>query len=60
MIIHLTHHAYSAKHDTTTPLIEMSDTWFDAYEDGKSSIVCLLDMLASFDIVDHSLLLRKL
>ena len=38
----------------------MHDTWVGALEDGELSGVCLLDMSAAFDIVDHDLLLAKL
>ena len=38
----------------------MHDTWVGALEDGELSGVCLLDMSAAFDIVDHTLLLKKL
>ena len=38
----------------------MYDTWVKAVDDGELSGVCLLDMSAAFDIVDHGLLLQKL
>ena len=52
--------SYRSGHNTTTALIQMYDTWINAYEDGEVSGVCLLDMSAAFDIVDHSLLLKKM
>ena len=45
---------------STTALIQMYDEWVTAYDDGELSGVCLLDMSAAFDIVDHSILLKKL
>ena len=59
-LLHPSHHAYRANHNTTTALIQMYDTWVNAYDDGELSGVCLLDMSAAFDIVDHSLLLKKM
>ena len=38
----------------------MYDTWVKAVDEGELSGVCLLDMSAAFDIVDHGLLLQKL
>ena len=38
----------------------MSESWIDAFEGGRTSGVYFLDMSAAFDIVDHSILLKKL
>ena len=59
-LLHPSHHAYRSNHNTTTALIQMYDTWVNAYDNGELSGVCLLDMSAAFDIVDHSLLLKKM
>ena len=59
-LLHPSHHAYRSGHNTTTALIQMYDTWVNAFEDGELSGVCLLDMSAAFDIVDHDLLLKKM
>ena len=59
-LLHPNHHAYRAHHNTTTALIQMYDNWLEAAEAGTMAGVCLLDMSAAFDVVDHGLLLNKL
>ena len=54
------HHAYRAHHNTTTAMIQMIDKWTEALDSGQMAGVCLLDMSAAFDVVNHSLLLEKL
>ena len=38
----------------------MQDTWLDALDRGEISAVVMCDMSAAFDLVNHSILLRKL
>ena len=38
----------------------MYDSWVQATEDKMYTGVCMLDMSAAFDVVDHSILLKKL
>ena len=52
--------SYRAQHNTTTTLVQMYDGWLQAVEAGKIAGVCLLDMSAAFDVVDHSILTDKL
>ena len=59
-LFHPNHHSYRKHHNTTTALIQMYDTWVKSVDEGELSGVCLLDMSAAFDIVDHDLLLQKL
>jgi hypothetical protein len=59
-LLHPNHHAYRASHNTTTALIQMYDVWLKSLEAGELAGVCFLDMSAAFDIVNHSLLLKKL
>ena len=54
------HHAYRANHSTATAMLQMYDEWVQAVDKGKLTGVCLLDMSAAFDVVDHSLLCDKL
>ena len=59
-LLHPSHHGFRAKHSTVTALIQMFDTWIDAYERNEVSAVLMLDMSAAFDVVDHAILLSKL
>ena len=59
-LLHPNHHAYRAEHNTTTALIQMYDGWLQAVESGQLAGVCMLDMSAAFDLVDHDLLIQKL
>ena len=59
-LLHPNHHAYRAQHNTTTAMIQMYDGWLQAVESGQLAGVCLLDMSAAFDVVDHELLAEKL
>ena len=57
---HPNHHGFRSNHSTTTAMIQMYDCWVQAAEDKEITGVCMLDMSAAFDVVDHSILLDKL
>ena len=59
-LLHPSHHGFRARHSTASALIQMFDTWIDAFEQDEVSAVIMLDMSAAFDVVDHSILLDKL
>ena len=59
-LLHPAHHGFRAKHSTVTALLQMFDTWIDAFEQNEVSAVLMLDMSAAFDVVDHAILLSKL
>ena len=59
-LLHPNHHGFRSNVNTTTALIQMYDSWIEALERGDVTVVCLLDMSAAFDLVDFSLLLRKM
>ena len=59
-IIHPSHHGFRTKHNTSTALLQMYDVWIEALERNEISAVIMLDMSAAFDVVDHSILIKKL
>ena len=59
-LIHQNHHAYRCDHNTTTAMIQMYDSWISMVEAGQIGGVCMLDMSAAFDVVEHQILIDKL
>ena len=59
-LLHPNHHGFRPKHSTASALIQMFDSWIEAFENDEVSAVIMLDMSAAFDIVDHDILLSKL
>ena len=59
-LLHPSHHVFRKCHNTSTALIEMIDSWVNAIDNGQMAGVCLLDMSAAFDLVEHNLLLKKM
>ena len=57
---HPNHHGFRAHHSTSTAMIQMYDSWVQAVDKGELAGVCMLDMSAAFDVVDHEILLSKL
>ena len=53
-------HGYRGNRSTQTALITMYDRWVRAACQGQISGAVLLDLSAAFDLVDHTLLLKKL
>ena len=59
-LFHPNHHGFRAFHSTTTAMIQMYDNWVQAVDRGELAGVCMLDMSAAFDVVDHDLFIQKL
>ena len=59
-LFHPNHHGFRAHHSTATAMVQMYDSWVQAADKGELTGVCMLDMSAAFDVVDHGLLLKKL
>ena len=57
---HPNHHGFRAHHSTATAMIQMYDSWVQAVDKGELAGVCMLDMSAAFDVVDHGILINKL
>ena len=55
-----TQHAYRKNHSTETVLIDMTDAWLHALDQGKIVSILLLDFSAAFDLIDHTILVKKL
>ena len=59
-LMHPNHHGFRQIHSTATCLIQLYDRWVEALEERKFTGVCFLDLSAAFDVVNHSLLIKKL
>ena len=59
-IFHENMHGYRAHRSTQTALLSIYDKWIRAAEKGQVSGAVLLDLSAAFDLVDSSILLKKL
>ena len=59
-LLHASHHGFRSHFSTTFALLQMYDDWIETLENNEYSGVCLIDMSAAFDMVNHDLLLKKL
>ena len=59
-LLHPSHHGFRAKHNTSTALLQMFDTWLEAFDNDDITAVVMVDLSAAFDVVDHLILLEKL
>ena len=52
--------AYRDKHSTETALIKLQNDILSALDTGSSAILLMLDLSATFDTIDHDILLSRL
>ena len=52
--------AYRLHHSTGTALLKVTSDFFSAMDDGKISVLVLLDLSAAFDTIDHEILIHRL
>ena len=53
-------YAYRNNHSTTTALVDMTDQYLNAMNNGRFVGVLFLDFSAVFDLVDHEIILTRL
>ena len=54
------HHGGLQNNSTTTALIQLQNIFLEAAQSKKLTAALLLDQSAAYDLLDHSILLRKL
>ena len=52
--------AYTCKHSTETAVLKMITDVLRAADRGEVSLLCMLDLSAAFDTVDHDILIGRL
>ena len=55
-----TQHGFRRFHSTETALLAVTDSVMEAMDQGKISLLVLLDLSKCFDVIDHGKLLQKL
>ena len=52
--------AYRRHHSTETVLLKISNDIFEAIDSGNATVLVALDLSATFDTIDHSVLTNRL
>ena len=53
-------HGFRPRHSTETALTTVTDRILTATDSGEITLLCLIDLSKCFDVIDHSILLKKL
>lgn len=59
-LLHATQSGFRPNHSCETALVGMIDKWLNANDKGSQTGVVMIDFKKAFDLVDHSLLIKKL
>ena len=59
-LLHESQSSFRHKHSCQTALIKLIDSWLECIDKGDMIGALFLDFRKAFDIVDHSILLKKL
>ena len=57
---HPNHHGFRPNHSTASALSQLYDFWVKKAENKELTAALLLDLSATFDVIDHKILLEKL
>ena len=59
-LIHESHHGSIKGRSTTTAVATIMDTWTNLIEQGNEIAAIAMDQSAAYDLIDHTILLRKM
>ena len=59
-VLHSTQSGFRPNHSCETSLLQMINTWLDAINNSQMIGMVMIDFRKAFDLVDHTLLLKKL
>ena len=59
-LFHNNHHSFIPNHNTVTAFAQLHDIWLEASRNKEMTAALLLDLSAAFDLIPHSILLKKL